>query len=72
MTSTPKKASSTSSGTTISSERSRSSSSEDTTKPTAPPPSRSGVVSPLTGCGLPLAMCTRPSTPKQNADQPIT
>ena len=72
MTRTPKNASSTSSGTTTRPERSRSSRSEETTNPTAPPPSRSGVVSPRTGSGLPLAMWTMPRTPKQNADQPIT
>src|SRR5918994_4253967 len=72
MTRRPKNASSTSSGTTTAGERSRSSSSAETTYPTAPPPSRSGLVSPLTGCGLPLAMCTMPSRPKLNAAQPIT
>ncbi len=37
----------------------------------APPPSRSGEVSPATGCGLPAATWTMPRTPSVRADQPM-
>ncbi len=72
MTSSPKRTSRTSRGTTTYVVRSRSSSREETTNPTAPPALRSGVVSPRTGSGLPLAMWTMPRTPKDSAVQPIT
>ena len=71
MTRTPKTASSTSSGTTTRVLRSRSMNSEDTTKPMAPPACWSASVSPRCGRGIPLAMCTRPSTPKSSAAQPM-
>src|SRR3954447_13169010 len=38
----------------------------------APPASRRSEESPLTGCGLPAAMCTVPSTPKASVTQPTT
>ena len=38
----------------------------------APPADCRSLASPSTGCGLPLAMCTMPSTPKASDDQPMT
>ncbi len=71
MTRTPKTASSTSSGTTTRVLRSRSMNSDEITKPMAPPACWRSSVSPRCGRGMPLAMCTRPSTPNSSAAQPM-
>ncbi len=73
MTSTPKKASSTSSGTTTTVLRSRSSEQRgDHEADRAAGLLERSVVSPRCGWGMPLAMCTSPSTPNSSAAQPIT
>ncbi len=68
----PKIESSASSGTTTYGVRSRSSSRLETTKPIAPPACWRFSLSPSSGRGLPLAMCTMPSTPNARAAQPMT
>ena len=43
----------------------------DTANPMSPPACRMATA-PSEGAGVPLAMCTRPSTPRLSADQPMT